>query len=125
MQRYTFPKTERLSKKWEFQRVFAPENSRGIFKGFAENRKYAGRYLVVHILKEQPSRKVGILVSRKIGKAVKRNRIKRLIREAYRLNKHSLPDNIHLVIIAKQGIGDLKYRDIEEDLIEICNDFSH
>jgi len=112
MQRYTFPKTERLLKKWEFQRVFA------------ENRKYTGRYLVIHILREQPTRKVGILVSRKIGKAVKRNRIKRLIREAYRLNKHSLPNNIHLVITAKQGIGDLKYKDIEEDLLEIYNNLS-
>lgn len=113
MQRYTFPKTEHLLKKWEFQRVFA------------ENRKFTGRYIVVHILQNQSNRKAGILVSRKIGNAVKRNRIKRLIREAYRLNKHSLPDNIHLVIIAKQGIGDLKYKDIEEDLLEICNNFSH
>lgn len=113
MQRYTFPKSERLLKKWEFQRVFA------------ENKKYAGKFLVLYILPNQPDRKAGIIASRKIGNAVKRNRIKRLIREAYRLNKNLLPNNIHLVITAKQGISKLKYKDVEEDLREIYNNFSH
>lgn len=113
MQRYTFPKTEHLLKRWEFQRIFS------------ENKKYTGRYLTLHTLLNQPNRKVGILVSRKIGIAVKRNRIKRLIREAYRLNKHLLPNNIHLIITPRHDISKLTYKDIEEDLLEIYNHLLH
>lgn len=105
MQCHTFPKSEHLQKKWEFQRVFE------------ENRKYTGRYFILYILQNQPDRKVGILVSSKFGKAVKRNRIKRLIREAYRLNNHLLPNDVHIVISAKSGINNLKYKEVEQDLI--------
>lgn len=107
MQRYTFPKKERLLKRWEFLRVYI------------ENKKYTGRYLILHILLNQPDRKTGIIVSRKLGKAIRRNRIKRLIREAYRLNKHILSDNLHLVITAKLGINNLKYKEVEKDLLSL------
>lgn len=113
MHRYTFPKTEHLLKKWEFERIFN------------ENKKYTGKYLILHILQNQPNRKVGILVSRKIGNAVKRNRIKRLIREAYRLNRHLLSSSIHLVITPRHDISKLKYKDIDEDLLEIYNHLSY
>lgn len=107
MPRYTFRKTERLLKKWEFQRVFA------------ENKKYEGKYITLYILPNQQGRKIGILAPRKTGIAVKRNRAKRLIREAYRLNKHLLPNNIHIVITAKPEIIGLKYEQVEEDLLRI------
>lgn len=107
---YTFPKQERLLKKWEFQRVYS------------ENKKYAGSYLIIHILPYQSSRKAGIIVHRKIGNAVKRNRAKRLIREAYRLNKHLLPNNLHIVITARPEINGLKYKNVEEDMLKICKE---
>lgn len=110
MQQYSFPKKEHLLKKWEFQRVYS------------ENKKYTGLYLTLHILQNQPDRKVGIIVSSKICNSVKRNRIKRLIREAYRLNKNLLPRDIHLVITAKFDIHDLKYTDVEKDLLNLYKD---
>lgn len=110
MPRYTFPETERLLKKWEFQKVFA------------ENKNYNGRYLTVHILLDQTSRKIGVLTARKIGIAVKRNRAKRLIREAYRLNKHLFLNNVHIIVIAKQEINGLKYKDVEEDFLYVCKE---
>jgi len=48
--------------------------------------------------------RLGLVVSRKIGKAHDRNRWKRLLREVFRLNRHRIPDYFDLVIIPRQGV---------------------
>ncbi len=45
--------------------------------------------------------RLGLSVSRKLGKAVLRNRWKRLIREAFRLTRHQIPSGIDLVVVPK------------------------
>lgn len=60
---------------------------------------------------------MGIAASRKIGTAVRRNRIKRLIREAFRLGRDLFPDNTDVVVVVKRGIDipRLKLADIQKD----------
>lgn len=60
----------------------------------------------------EPSR-LGLVVTKKIGVAVVRNRIKRLCRECFRLAPEMLPKGIDLVVIAKTGAGDLGLRDVQ------------
>jgi ribonuclease P protein component len=52
--------------------------------------------------------RIGITVTKKVGPAVKRNRIKRLIREYFRLNRHKLVGNWDINLIAKRQIGDYR-----------------
>lgn len=47
--------------------------------------------------------RLGLSVSRKLGKAVVRNRWKRLIREAFRLTRRQLPDGVDLIVIPRLG----------------------
>ncbi len=62
----------------------------------------------------EPSR-LGLVVTKKIGVAVVRNRIKRLCRECFRLAPEMLPKGIDLVVIAKTGAGDLGLRDVQDE----------
>jgi ribonuclease P protein component len=59
--------------------------------------------------------KLAITVSRRCGSAVKRNRIKRLIREFFRLNQRRINNNLWFVIRIKDNCNVIKYRDISDE----------
>ena len=54
---------------------------------YKHGKSFANKYLVVYILKNKTDQtRIGISISKKVGNAVTRNRIRRLIKETYRLN---------------------------------------
>ena len=72
----SFPKEERLQNSSHFQKVFQ------------YGRKQKSEAITIFFLKnELPQNRLGISIGKKFGSAVKRNRMKRLVREAYLLNK--------------------------------------
>ena len=110
---HTFPKSERLQYGHQFRQIY----ERG--------RKVEGRLLALYLLDEPatkpaPSgRAVGVVTGRKLGGAVQRNRARRLLREAYRLNKHKLKPNIQIVIVARYGIRGKRLPDVEAELLRL------
>jgi ribonuclease P protein component len=74
LKKYGLPKTERLKKRSEIRRLFS--------KGSRFSR---GNFVIIY--RPGEDRKAGFIASKEIGGAVKRNRIRRILREAYRVNK--------------------------------------
>jgi ribonuclease P protein component len=62
----------------------------------------------------RPAR-LGLIVTRKIGVAVVRNRIKRVCRECFRLHPELLPDGVDLVVVARPGAEQLGLREVEAE----------
>ena len=72
---------------------------------FRRRRSVADGLLVLYACRNQLDHsRIGLVVSRKIGGAVARNRWKRLIREAFRLNRCRLPVSLDIVVIPRQGV---------------------
>lgn len=91
MARHGFPKSAHLLKTAEFDRVFARRCS------------MSDSLIVLHVahaLADEP--RLGLVVSRKCGNAVKRNRWKRCLREAFRLCQHVLPA-FDFVVVPRAG----------------------
>lgn len=92
MKQFAFSRASRLRLKKEFEAVFDAGN------------KTATRDLVAwHSRGEDEEKKIGLMVSKKTGGAVKRNRLKRLLREAFRLDRTELKEGTRLIIYPKAG----------------------
>ena len=87
----SFPKRLRLQKRWQFSLVQR--------KG---HRYHTPSLIVYYKANSNRPVRIGITVSRKVGKAHQRNRIKRLIREAFRTSELRYQKGFNLVVIAKK-----------------------
>jgi ribonuclease P protein component len=62
--------------------------------------------------------RLGVTVSRKVGSAVERNKVKRRVREFFRLHRTKLQPAHDLLIIARAGADKLSFKDVELELAE-------
>lgn len=97
-----FLKSERLLKTSDFDAVYGSQK-----KVFSRNFFIAW--------KDGDGRRIGITVSAKVGKANVRNRIKRVVREFFRLNKDSFPQG-DAVVTARRGAAALANDEIREEI---------
>ena len=100
------PRSRILKKKKDFQAVY----SRG--------KSYANRFLVLYVFRSHGLQgKVGFAAGKKLGNAVKRNRVKRLLRESYRLHQVEIEEGFSLLLVGRKAALDVK--DLEKAFLAL------
>lgn len=105
-------KIKTLKKNYEFKNVLS------------KGRFFIGKYIIVYVKNNNKKENfIGIAVNTKIGKAVKRNRIKRVIRESYRINKEKILKGKDIVFLWNKNakIKDANFYNVNKDLLEILD----
>ena len=111
-------KRRRLSRSAEFERVYRQGRSKG------------NRFLVLYAFprddetpREDDGPRLGLSVSRRVGGAVDRNRVKRVLREAFWAEAARLPDDADYVVVARPDARELAEREgtpgVQRELSEL------
>ncbi|MBS4218195.1 ribonuclease P protein component [Bacillus sp. FJAT-49711] len=99
-------KAFRIKKNLDFQEVFK------------KGKSVANRQFVIYILKKEELEyfRIGLSVSKKIGNAVKRNQIKRYIRQAFHEFKDQVDNGKDYVIIARKPTAEMDFHEVKKSL---------
>jgi ribonuclease P protein component len=106
------PRRRRLSRSAEFERVYR------------HGRSKANRFLVLYAFPREADSagegpRLGLSVARRVGGAVERNRVKRLLREAFWAEAPRLPAGSDYVVVARPDVGAVAQRDGMDGVREV------
>ena len=100
--------TQSLKKNKEFLEVYQKGDS------------FANKYLVMYVLKNNTIKnRLGISISKKVGNSVKRNRLRRLIKENYRLSEEKYQKGLDIVVVARISSRDIGYKEVGSALLHL------
>jgi len=100
--------TESLRKNQQFQFVYK------------NGKSYANKYMVMYVRKNGlEMNRLGISVSKKVGNSVVRHRVKRLIKESYRLHENIFNSGLDIVIVGKPSAAAVGYEEAESALLHL------
>ena len=100
-----FPKEARLRKRPEFTSL-----SR------SGKKLHTANFVVITQATERAETRLGVTVSSKIGNAVVRNRVKRLVRECFRQLRHNIEPSRDVLIIARKGAANLSFAEVTQEI---------
>jgi len=91
------------------------------FKNVYETGKsYANKYLVMYVVENSKEiNRLGISVSKKVGNSVVRHRMKRLVRESYRLHEAVFNSGLDIVVVVRANAAGISYKEIESALLHL------
>jgi ribonuclease P protein component len=87
---------------------------------YSHGKSVADRHMVLFFLANNlETCRFGFTASKKIGNAIKRNRVRRLLKEACRLNLKRFQTGFDYVLLARKSIVGQKYQQVEESLLKL------
>ncbi|OPJ58669.1 ribonuclease P protein component [Clostridium oryzae] len=107
-------KQERLRKNTDFKIAYR------------RGKSFSTELLVLYVYKNKRNcidgslyNRVGISVSKKVGKSVVRSRVKRLISECYRLNNSGIKNGLDLIFVSRVSSKDKSYEEIKNSMLKL------
>ena len=99
---------ERLRKNKDFQSVFQ------------SGKSCANKYFVMYVSKNNLGiNRFGVSVSKKIGNSVVRHRMKRLLKECFRLQEDMFNSSLDIVVIVRKGADSLDYEEVKKSVFHL------
>ncbi len=111
--RFSFTKADRILKRSEF-----------IALSKSGRRVQSAEFIAYYLPAQYNQSRLGVTVTKRVGQAVERNRIKRLVREFFRLNRHCLSGKWDINIIAKRQSAGLSSEKAYRSLQNIFDQIS-
>lgn len=107
---FSFPKSRRLTLTSEFQQVRE------------KGRAHHSKWLILSVLPSAPDQtlRYGVITSRRVGHAVLRNRVRRRLREIFRLHQGNLEAGHWIVVIARPAAATVTYQRLESDWLQLA-----
>ena len=110
---HRFRREERLKKRREFLEVYG------------KGTKFSGNFFYAYfLLNHLQQSRLGLTVSRKVGRPVDRNRVKRRLREVFRLNKDRLHPPCDVVLNARHSAVEATFWALEEEFLRVAGKWS-
>jgi ribonuclease P protein component len=109
-ERFTFRHAEKLHRQDDFQHVLS------------SGRRLVHPAIFIYIYPRNDGtqlRRLGLITSRKVGGAVERNRLKRRLREIFRLHKHALKPGLDIIFVLRRAALDLTYQQLESVVLSL------
>ncbi|RLQ93963.1 ribonuclease P protein component [Falsibacillus albus] len=102
-------KSYRIKKNDEFQAVFK------------KGKSFANRQFVIYVMRRegQSNFRIGLSVSKKIGNAVKRNEIKRYVRQVFLEYKDAVKPGNDYIIIARKPAAEMNFHEVKKSMLHV------
>jgi ribonuclease P protein component len=109
MKKFKLNKKMKLCKNKSFQAVYR------------HGKSYANKQAVLYVLpnKKDISR-IGFAAGKRLGGAVLRNRVKRILREAYRLNQDKITKGADLILVGRNPLVKAKFKTADRAFLDLC-----
>ncbi len=101
-------------------KIYRLRNNMAFKKVYNGGKNYWNRNLVLYVRKNNmENSRVGYSITKKIGNSVVRNKIRRRMKEIYRLNFNNVKEGYDLIFIPKKNIVDISYKELESAMLHI------
>lgn len=85
---------------------------------YSAGKAYANNLLVMYLVPNKADyNRTGFSVSKKVGKSVVRNKVRRRIKESYRINSHLIKKGYNIIFVSRVKANEASFREIEKAMI--------